>query len=459
MPLRSLFIDMNAFFASVEQQEDPSIRNKPVAVIPTHAETTSCIAASYEAKALGIKTGTPVWEARKLSRGSIIFKLANHDRYVLMHNRIVEAVGSVIPVHRIASIDEMTCRLLGAEQRPDKAFDLALRIKRAIREQAGDYLSCSIGMGPNWMLAKVASDMKKPDGLTLLADENLPGALHGLKLNDFPGIGPRMSRRLNLHGVFAVRQLCEMSEKAMVEAWGSKVLGGRWYRFLRGEDVPEEATRRQSVSHSHILPPDLRNEAGAYGVLVRLTHKAAARLRKINYWVGTVSVAVSFLNPSPDHLPEDLSQTNEENARGTLSHGIDPHWGWGQGDEEEPVPKPPPKPRRWRSQLHWNAGCHLPLCQDTPNILHAIQQLWRGHPTGIPFKVGMVLSDLRPAHCATPSLFEEDRRATDLSHAMDEVNHEFGASVIHFGAMHGMKNAAPTRVAFTHIPDFDRRVN
>src|ERR1700677_4508086 len=110
MPLRSLFIDMNAFFASVEQQYEPSIRRKPVAVIPTEAETTCCIAASYEAKAFGIKTGTPVWEARKLSRGTIIFKVANHRRYVLAHNQIVDAVGSIIQVERVISIDEMMCR-------------------------------------------------------------------------------------------------------------------------------------------------------------------------------------------------------------------------------------------------------------------------------------------------------------------------------------------------------------
>ena len=82
---------MNAFFASVEQQDDPSLRGKPVAVIPTQAETTCCIAASYEAKKFGIKTGTAVWEARKLSRGAIIFRVANHRRYVLAHNQIVDA--------------------------------------------------------------------------------------------------------------------------------------------------------------------------------------------------------------------------------------------------------------------------------------------------------------------------------------------------------------------------------
>lgn len=417
MPLRYLFIDMNAFFASVEQQDDRSLRHRPVAVIPTDAETTACIAASYEAKAFGVKTGTAVWEARKLCP-KIIFKVANHRRYVIMHNRIVEAVASVVPVERILSIDEMTCRLTGDERHPERAIEVGLRIKDAIRQRAGDYLTCSIGAAPNSLLAKMAADMKKPDGLTVLTDADLPDALFRLKLQDFPGIGPRMERRLNLYGVFTVRQLCQMSAKSLSEVWGSSVLGGRWYRLLRGEDVTDPVTRRQTVSHSHVLPPDLRTDTGAYGVLIRLTHKAAARLRKINYWAGSVSVSVGY---------------RDTDAK--------PKAGWSRGGG-------------------WELGCRIPHCQDTPNILRAVANLWQQRPRNwVPFQVGVVLANLQPAQSATPSLFEDDRNAAALSHAMDEINAEFGANVVHFGAMHGYEGTAPSRTAFTHIPDFDRRVN
>ncbi len=416
MIVRDLFIDMNAFFASVEQQEDKKLRGRPVAVIPTQAETTCCIAASYEAKRFGVRTGTPVWQARKLCPG-IACVVANHKRYVVMHNRIVDAVGSVLPVDKIVSIDEVSCRLLGDERRPARAAAAAGRIKVAIKERAGDYLTCSIGVAPNAMLAKVGADMKKPDGLTVFADEDLPTALFGLKLQDFPGIGPRMARRLNLFGVFAVRQLCEMSAKGLSQVWGSKILGERWYRVLRGEDVTAPETRRQTVSHSHILPPALRTDAGAFGVLARLTHKAAARMRKIGYWAGSVAISVSFKD---DHAQAKV--------------------GWGRSG--------------------WGVGCRVPFCQDTPNILRAVEMLWRERPAGrMPFQVGMVLAELRPARSATPSLFEDDRKAAELSHAMDDVNAEFGASVVHFGSMHGLEDAAPNRIAFTQIPDFDRRVS
>ncbi len=417
MPVRHLFVDMNAFFASVEQQEKPHLRGRPVAVVPVEAETTCCIAASYEAKAFGVRTGTPVWEARKLCPG-IACVVADHRRYVVFHHRVLDAVGSVLPVGSVRSIDEMSCRLAGADRDPARVVELGRAVKAAIYARAGDQMRCSVGAGPNVLLAKVAADMKKPDGLTVLADDDLPGALYGLKLQDFPGVGPRMERRLNLHGVFAARQLCELPPATLCAVWGSKVLGRRWHRQLRGEDEPDPPDRRRTVSHSHVLPPELRTDAGAYGVLVRLTHKAAARLRKIGYWAGAVAVGVSFRDDGP---PDAAGRP------------------------------------RYRG---WDAGCRVPHCQDTPALVRAVARLWAGRPAGVvPKKVGMVLSDLKPARCATPSLFPDDRRAGELSKAMDGVNAEFGASVVHLGSMHGYESAAPNRIAFTRIPDLDRRVS
>ena len=411
MPLRYLFIDMNSFFASVEQQDNPSLRCRPVAVIPTDARTTSCIAASYEAKAFGVKTGTPVWQARQLCPG-IVFVVAGHRRYVTMHNRILAAVRRVVPIESVMSIDEMSCRLIGDERKPDAAAGISQRIKQEIRTLAGDYMRCSIGAGPNVMLAKVAADMQKPDGLTVLPDGEMPAALFRLKLTDFPGVGPRMERRLKLHGIFTVQQFCTAPAKTLAAVWGSRLLGERWFRLLRGEDVADTPTRRQTVGHSHVLPPALRTTEGAYGVLMRLVHKAAARLRKIEYWAGAISVGASFMGSEP-------------------------------GDA-----------------VWWEAGVRLPRCHDTPAFVAAAARLWDGRVRDrTPLKVGTVLTELVPARSATPSLFEEDRKGEGISQALDAVNAEFGASVVYLGAMFGMRDAAPSRVAFTQIPDFDRRVN
>ena len=110
-----LYLDMNSFFASVEQEMDPSLRGKPVAVVPIKADSTCCIAVSYEGKAFGIKTGTLAGEARRLCP-QMKFIVGDHSNYVRYHNKIVEAVESCVPVDSVCSIDEMACRLTGYQQ-------------------------------------------------------------------------------------------------------------------------------------------------------------------------------------------------------------------------------------------------------------------------------------------------------------------------------------------------------
>jgi DNA polymerase-4 len=405
--LRYLFVDMNSYFASVEQQDKPHLRGRPIAVVPVLADTTCCIAASVEAKAFGVKTGTPVWEAKKLCPG-IHLEHGRHERYVEVHEKVVKAVGRCIPVTEVMSIDEMKCKLLGKEQHEEQAVAIARRVKAAIKEDAGEWMRCSVGIGPNATLAKVASKRVKPDGLTVLRDDGLAGELRKLELTDFPGIGPRMEKRFHKFGIFKVEQLLALTPPQLCTVWGSRVHGWRWWYVLRGYEVAGTPTVRRTVGHSHVLPPALRTDAGAKQVLVRLIHKAAARLRKMNYWAGAVSVAVSFVG--------------EKRTIG---------W-WGGG---------------------WSDWTRVPQCQDTLSVLYAAARLWERKPEGMPLKVGMVLADLKPAKAATRSLFDLDQRLTDLSYEMDRVNRAFGPNAVYFGGMFGNKDAAPMRIAFTHIPD------
>jgi DNA polymerase-4 len=410
MALRYLFVDMNSFFASVEQQYRPDLRGQAVGVVPVLAETTCCIAASIEAKRLGIKTGTPIWEAKRICREQRVrFHMveARPGLYVSVHERIVKAVGRCVPVTEVLSIDEMKCRLLGREREPATAVAIAERIKAAIRADAGDWLRCSIGIGPNAMLAKVASKRVKPDGLTLLPQDELTEQLVQLSLTDFPGIGPRMERRFHRFGITTVAQLLSLTPGQLCTIWGSRVHGWRWWYLLRGYDVPDKRTKRRTVGHSHVLPPALRTDAGAKQVLVRLIHKAAARLRKMNYWAGAITVTVRFVGESAQ--------------------------GWGRSG--------------------WGEATKVPHCQDTLSFLHAAAELWQQKPAGQPLKVGVVLSDLIPARSATPSLFDIDHRLTVLSHAVDRVNRAFGPNTVYFGGMFGNERSAPMRIAFTHIPD------
>jgi len=399
MSLRYLFLDMNSYFAAVEQQIRPELRQRPVAVVPVLAETTCCIAASYEAKRFGIRTGTPVHAARRLCPGLHVVE-ANPHLYITMHKRLIRSVETCLPVQAVRSIDELVCQLTGDKQQPDVAVRLAGQVKAAIRRDLGEYLRCSIGLAPNQFLAKVAADMHKPDGLTLLRLQDLPDRLYALPLRDLPGVGPRMERRLRQSGIAEVRQLCQLSAQQLTRIWGSRQLGKVWWHQLRGDDLPEAPTRRHTVGHSHVLPPEQRNDADARAVLLRLVEKAAARLRYIQYCADTISVLIGFL--------------------------------------QAPA---------------WQGRMTLSSCQDTLTLIRAACLLWQRKPSGVPLHVGVVLSDLTASRNVARPLFEEDGRLLALSRVMDQVNQRYGAHAVYLAGMHSARGHAPTRIAFTQIPD------
>jgi len=213
-----LFVDMNAYFASVEQQVCPELRGRPTAVVPVMTDSTCCIAVSYEAKEYGIKTGTKVLAARRLCPDLQLVE-SRPALYVKYHKEIIEAVNTVLPVEQVHSIDEMSCKLIGRERNPDYAVLLAKDIKQAIKERVGKYLLCSIGIAPNRFLSKVASNMEKPNGMTLITEDELPHKLYSLSLSDLPGIGSGMLTRLNLHGVNSVEALCSLSQSQCFGIW------------------------------------------------------------------------------------------------------------------------------------------------------------------------------------------------------------------------------------------------
>lgn len=220
MPLRALYVDFNSYFASVEQQRHSELRGRPVAVLPVIADTTCCIAASYESRKFGIKTGTLVREAKRLCPGIQLVE-AQPAVYVDYHHRLVEAIESCLPVEKVLSIDEMYCELPERERERDRAAALARKIKRTISEKVGAELRCSIGIAPNVFLAKTATELQKPDGLTVIEEKDLPDRLFGLELRDLCGIGASMEKRLNTLGIRSVEALCKAGKSVLRQAWGA----------------------------------------------------------------------------------------------------------------------------------------------------------------------------------------------------------------------------------------------
>lgn len=285
-----MYIDFNSYFASVEQQLNPELRNKPIAVIPVETDATCAIAASYEAKAFGVKTGTPIWEAKKICPG-LICVLVQHKAYLEFHNKIIQELEKHVPITKVWSIDEMAVKLMDNETA--NARTLAEKIKLGLRKNVGECIRCSIGFAPNRFLAKVATDMKKPDGLVFIYEEDLPQKLYSLKLRDLPGIGANMEIRLRKYGILNMKTLCSLDLKEMHRAWGS-VEGERMWHYLRGIDLPDRETERRSLGHSQVLSPEWRDPEKARIVGRNLTVKAASRLRKEELLTSKVSLSLSL---------------------------------------------------------------------------------------------------------------------------------------------------------------------
>lgn len=395
-----LYLDMNAYFASAEQQLQPALRGKPVAVVPTMTDRTCCIAVSYEARQYGIRTGTNVGQARRQCPG-LRLVAGRHEHYVELHHQIADAIETVLPIEKVWSIDEFACRLSPQHRRPEAAMRLAVEVKRAVATRVGPYLRCSVGLAPNRFLAKVAAGMKKPDGLTLITPEDLPDKLYALELSDLPGIGRNMLRRLESFGVVTVRQLCGLPSETMRGVWRGCV-GDQWHRWLRGEDLPDQPTKRGSVGHSHVLPPELRTDQGARSVLVRLLHKAAARLRRLGYYAGRMEL-------------------------GVMHQGDDPSW---------------------------SVMIKLGGVQDTPTLLRALDDAWPKRPREArPLRTWVTLHHLTPERNVSAALFADQRQALVASRAMDAINARLGPTAVYFASMHNSRDEAPLRIAFTNIPD------
>jgi DNA polymerase-4 len=400
MTLRSLLVDFNSYFASVEQQVEPRLRGKPLGVVPMLADTTVCIAASVEAKQFGVKTGTKVAEARRLCPG-IEFVVARHELYIDFHHRAVAVVDTIVPVRAVLSIDEMDCELTGRWREPARALDTARKVKAALASQIGECLRTSIGIGPNTFIAKTASDMVKPDGLVVIEKSELPDRLFDLDVRALSGVGKQMEKRLAQHGVKTVRDLAAKTRDEMRAIWGG-VGGEIMHDRIRGEEQHERANETRSISHSSVLGPDHRNPEHAFAVLNRLVQKAAMRLRKAGFYAGRLSIGVKYLD-------------------GT----------------------------------RWDADMKLVDTQDTMAFLHVLDKLWKERPRNrrAILQVGMAYSDFVSEEDHTGSLFASEGKSKSLYSTLDKLNSRFGKQAVYFASAHKARDRGGLHIAFNHIPD------
>jgi DNA polymerase-4 len=387
-----LYVDMNSFFASCEQADNPAWQGKPLIVTPTPG---SCaLSASYEAKAFGIKTGTPEREARFLCP-QVIAARARPKVYMNYHYKLSSILENLTPRVTMRSVDEGSLELFNNED----PLELAQQIKQAIWRQMSPVIHCSVGIGPNIFLSKLATDIKKPNGLTEIKLADIPAIYETIPLRMLCGISYGMERQLQRIGVNSVRQFYDADPEYLRQHLG--VVGYRWWLQLHGHPSYEHETGRRTLSHSHVLPPEHRSPERAYVTLQRLAAKVGRRLRREGYLAGHISLYIRYADKT-------------------------------------------------------RAGGHFKITPvaDTLSLCDHLQQLWRtiGPRPGMPvLQLAVWTHDLQIANGVPYPLFPAEQKRLRLAQALDRVNDRFGTDTVRFAITDTKGSKAPDRISFNAL--------
>lgn len=417
--IRYLFIDFNSFFASVEQHDDPQLRGRPVMVLPLDSEHSSAIAASYEAKALGISRGTKVREAREICP-DIAIRPARHDRYVIMHQLLMDEIERHLSIMRICSIDECLCKLDVYEHHPDRAEIKAMEIKQGLAQNVGPCLTASIGLGPSPMLAKLASNLVKPNGLTTLTLGMLPDRLEKLPLRGIAGIGSGVETRLMKAGVFNFRDLWNLEPKKARAIWGS-VAGERFLYGLHGYDIvaPLPEAKRM-IGHSRILSGMYREPHYARIVARALVLKAASRLRRYDLYTSLFNLSVKMTSGA--YFTRETRLRPTQNSW-TLLQALEESWSlFLQSLRRTPFPGAGPGASRMRKVSIHFAG----LSPNPP----------------------------QPDLFISPATDLQDARQANLWRRIDTLNQRYGKRTVMLAGQSQLDlNYLGVKIAFSRVPD------
>src|SRR3989344_4958683 len=419
-----LHIDMNSYFATLEQQAHPSLRGKPIGVAGKgKGERTVVCGASIEAKKFGLKSGMSTWEALRLCPQLIIIQAA-YDRYSFTSKRIFDLLERFGPKDDVFSIDEAFLDL-GTDISWEEAKNLAVKIKQLIRTEIGECVSSSVGVSYGRVLAKLASEMQKPDGLTIIRPEDFARIAAIMQIEELCGIGFRLRPRLNRMGITTISEMGRMPRDMLITVFGLHT--GSWLHDISNgidnnilhswRDLPQE----KSIGHSYTLPHNISNISDVKKVLLLLSERVGVRLRAKRLVGKTISTYLRF---------EDGS-------------------GWGE--------------RRTQKEY----------LLDGYQIYRAGERLlnsagWRTSVSKTGRLIAITISDLVSQYEATSPLFEATQANEELTHAVDKINNRYGEWTIHRGLIHKIRqrifNLPDGRdkrkyiPQMTHINPFTKRV-
>lgn len=419
-----LHIDFNSYFATVEQQANPKLRGQPIGVTGgDRLERTVLGAASIEAKKFGVKTGMPIWQARKLCP-QIILVQGDSDKYLEVTKRFLSILKDYSPYLEVFSIDEAFLKVTGNSEQETvikncnlgpvscslenqtQLIGIAKEIKRRIRFEIGEWMSCSIGISYNKLMAKLAGSLKKPDGLVVIPDQKTAiQVLDQIELDQICGIGPGIKKRLNSMGIFNFQTLRLVPLTALLAAF--KSYGQTLYNISRGIDYSPvipfyEKGEVKSIGHRHTLTQDTADLLEIKQILLKLTELVARRLRAKNLQGKTIHCWYrQTLNPAHQYTP-------------TSEVGVIGHLGF----------------------TAYNMQITVSYTSDGLEIFKAawkiFQNLWHNESVRM---LGVSVSNLKPLAPQNLSLLPEAKKQETIIKTLDKVNNKYGEFTLQRGTL------------------------
>ncbi len=379
-----MHLDMNAFFASVEQRADPRLRGKAMAVIGSKHRGV-VLSPSYEARAFGVKTGMTYGEAKRACP-QIVMVPADSAKYSHACEGLIEIWKDFTPLVELFSIDEAFLDVTGCEELLGDPVRIAVRIKERIWNETG--LTCSIGIGPNKLLAKLGSDMQKPDGLVLITPEDAPEVLEDLPVKEICGIGPNLTHHLAAMGIHTCGELGRAPLRKLTARFG--VIGERLRDMGLGMDddpvtplASQEEEEAKSMGHSMTLDEDCSDLAMIERHILQLSEKVGRRLRRGSYSGRTVSLTLRYA--------DFHTFSKQRRLRHAVDRGLDIH------------------------------AAATALLRETP-LAQAVRL------------VGVSVSGLE-RHMSQIPLLTEERKQKFITEAMDEINDRHGDFTVTWGTL------------------------
>jgi DNA polymerase-4 len=393
-----MHIDLNSAFATTEQQARPSLRGRPVGV--TNRISTNCcvIAASYEAKARGIKVGMGLIEARQMVPELIMLE-SDPPKYHHVYKALARIMKSYSPNIVMKSIDEGVIDFHGTKRHINKRplEDIGLEIKRRLKRELGNWMRVNIGIGPNRFLAKTAANLHKPDGLDLIDHRNLRETYRSLKLTDLTGIAEHYQARLNAAGIYTPMDFLNASANTLRRQVFHSVVGDDWYQRLRGYEIDNEPTTLRQVGRQFVLD--------------KRTHEDSFILPRFQYLCETTGKKLRY---------------NGVDARGVLVWLV-----LSSGEY-------------WRLRKTFKTSFYT----DREIYARALY-LFNKRPKMPVTTIGVTCYNLSPTNRHQASLFEQTNKEEWLAQAVDEINERFDLFMVH-----SLNSLEGKRIVRQKIPAF-----